>query len=114
MGSPVGREPYGDGVPVVVAGVATCQGVRESRKQGEGGQVTRGQDDREVRGMRNAETVVGVHRERHGAYETVAGEPVAGTTGTAGSGRGPLEKDLITGTSPAAYRCDAKIILAVR
>jgi hypothetical protein len=44
--------------------------------------------------MRNAETVVGVHRERYGACETVAGEPVAGTTGTAGSGRGPLEKDL--------------------
>jgi hypothetical protein len=41
------------------------------------------------------------------SYVTVAGEPVAGTTGTAGSGRGPLEKDLIAGTSPAAYRCDA-------
>jgi hypothetical protein len=25
-------------------------------------------------------------------------------TGTAGSGRGPLEKDLLTGTSAAAYR----------
>ena len=35
----------------------------------------------------------------------VAGEPVAGKSGTAGSDRGPLEKDLITGTSPAAYRC---------
>ncbi len=42
--------------------------------------------------MRNAETVVGLQRERHGAHETVTGEPVAGTTGTAGSGRGPLEK----------------------
>ena len=39
MGSPKGREPYGDGVPVVVAGVTTCQGGRESRPQGEGAQV---------------------------------------------------------------------------
>ena len=40
-GSPTGREPYGDGVPVVVAGVTTAQGARESRAQGEGGQVIR-------------------------------------------------------------------------
>lgn len=39
MGSPKGREPYGDGGPVVVAGVTACQGGRESRPQGEGGQV---------------------------------------------------------------------------
>jgi hypothetical protein len=38
-GSPTGRESYGDGVPVVVAGVTACQGVRESRTQGEGAQV---------------------------------------------------------------------------
>ena len=38
-GSPTGREPYGDGVPVVVAGVTTCRGGRESRSQGEGAQV---------------------------------------------------------------------------
>jgi hypothetical protein len=38
-GSPVGREPYGDGGLVVVAGVTTGQGGRESRLQGEGGQV---------------------------------------------------------------------------
>jgi hypothetical protein len=38
-GSPTGREPYGDGVPVVVVGVATHQGGRESRPQGEGVQV---------------------------------------------------------------------------
>ena len=31
----MGREPYGDGVPVVVAGVTTRQGGRESRPQGE-------------------------------------------------------------------------------
>jgi hypothetical protein len=35
VGSPVGREPYGDTVPVVVAGVTTCQGRREGRLQGE-------------------------------------------------------------------------------
>jgi len=39
VGSPKGREPYGDGAPVVVAGVTTRQGGRESRPQGEGVQV---------------------------------------------------------------------------
>ena len=39
-GSPTGRESYGDGGPVVVAGVTTCQGGRESRLQGQGAQVT--------------------------------------------------------------------------
>jgi hypothetical protein len=38
MGSPTGRESYGDGGPVVVAGVTPGRG-RESRPQGEGGQV---------------------------------------------------------------------------
>ena len=38
-GSPAGREPQGDGGLVVVAGVTTGQGGRESRPQGEGGQV---------------------------------------------------------------------------
>src|SRR5512143_4110135 len=38
-GSPVGREPHGDGAPVVVAGVTTGQGGRESRLQGQGAQV---------------------------------------------------------------------------
>lgn len=104
-GSPTGRESYGDGGLAVVAGVTTCQGVRESRTQGEGGQVSGHHGDRKVRVMRNAETVVGVCRECHGAHETVAGEPVARKAGTAGSGRGPLVKGRITGTSPAAYRC---------
>jgi hypothetical protein len=40
VGSPKGREPHGDTVPVVVAGVTTCQGGREGRPQGEGAQVT--------------------------------------------------------------------------
>ena len=40
-GSPAGREPQGDGGLVVVAGVTPGQGGRESRLQGEGGQVMR-------------------------------------------------------------------------
>jgi hypothetical protein len=52
MGSPTGRESYGDGGPVVVAGVTTGQGGRESRPQGEGDQVI---GHTESKGMRNAE-----------------------------------------------------------
>ena len=53
VGSPTGREPYGDGGLVVVAGVTPGRGGRESRPQGEGGQVmwTR----KMLGGMRNAE-----------------------------------------------------------
>src|SRR5213080_4355856 len=40
-GSPTGREPQGDGEPVVVVGVTPHQGARESRVQGEVAQVTR-------------------------------------------------------------------------
>jgi hypothetical protein len=36
-----GREPYGDTGLVLVAGVTPRQGGRESRPQGEGGQVMR-------------------------------------------------------------------------
>lgn len=43
----------GDGVLVVVAGVTTGQGERESRSQGEGAQVMRTPND--CGGMRNAE-----------------------------------------------------------
>jgi hypothetical protein len=39
-GSPKGRESYGDRVPVLVAGVMTRQGGRETRLQGEGAQAT--------------------------------------------------------------------------
>lgn len=45
VGSPTGREPHGDGGLVVVAGVTTGQGGRESRPQGEGGQMMK--DDRQ-------------------------------------------------------------------
>ena len=37
-GSPKGREPYGDGAPIVVGGVTPTQGGWESQPQGEGGQ----------------------------------------------------------------------------
>jgi hypothetical protein len=40
-GSPTGREPHGGGVPIVVVGVTSHQGGRESRPQGEGAQVVR-------------------------------------------------------------------------
>ena len=50
--------------PVVVAGVTTGQGGRESRPQGEGGQVIGHSTDREVCVMQSAETVLGVLRER--------------------------------------------------
>jgi group II intron reverse transcriptase/maturase len=63
-GSPNGRESYGDGGLVVVAGVTPCQGGRESRPQGEGGQVIGHDKDREVRAMREAATMLGVLRER--------------------------------------------------
>jgi hypothetical protein len=39
MGSPTGRESYGDGGLVVVAGVTPGQGGREGRPQGEADQV---------------------------------------------------------------------------
>src|SRR5450755_3478675 len=56
MGSPKGREPYGDRVPVVVAGVTTCQ-----RGTGRPSTGPRGTGDRILRpkGMRNAERRVG-------------------------------------------------------
>ena len=46
VGLPTGREPYGNGAPIVVRG-------RESRPHGEGGQVF---SAAEYRGMRNAES----------------------------------------------------------
>lgn len=64
MGSPTGRESYGDGGPVVVAGLTPDQGGRESRPQGEGGQVTRIHQTREVCEMQIAETVLCVLREQ--------------------------------------------------
>src|SRR5512133_21299 len=50
-------------LPVVVAGVTTCQGGREGRPQGEGAQVI-GYRNREVCAMQNAKSVLGVLRDR--------------------------------------------------
>jgi hypothetical protein len=36
VGSPVGREPHGDTVPVVVAGVTTCQGDGNADRRAKG------------------------------------------------------------------------------
>src|SRR3954471_22524381 len=63
-GSPTGREPHGDGVPVVVAGVTTCQGGRESRATGRRGTGDRDVQRWEACGMQNAETVLDVIRKR--------------------------------------------------
>jgi hypothetical protein len=64
VGSPKGRESYGDTVLVVVAGVTTSQGGREGRPQGEGAQVIGNQQDLEGCEMQNTETVLDILRER--------------------------------------------------
>jgi hypothetical protein len=90
-GSPKGREPYGDGGLVVVAGVTTCQGGRESRPQGEGGQVTghtrNGRFARCETPKRCCVSCVNVSRSSH--WRAVCGE-----SRKHGSDRGPSEKDL--------------------
>lgn len=63
-GSPKGCESYGDGGFIVAAGVATGHEVRESRNEGEGGQVIGHYKTWEVCEMQSAETVLGVLRER--------------------------------------------------
>src|SRR6266511_316489 len=63
-GSPVGREPYGDGGLVVVAGATTGQGGRESRLHRRRGPGDWTPKTREVCEMQSAETVLGVLRER--------------------------------------------------
>ena len=57
-GSPKGREPYGDTGLVVVVRVTPHRGGRESRPQGEGGQVMRIFSGLEDCVMQNAEAVV--------------------------------------------------------
>src|SRR5512135_719293 len=63
-GSPKGREPYGDTGPVLVVRVTPHQGGRESRPQGEGGQVMRIFNGLGVCVMQSAETVVDILRAR--------------------------------------------------
>jgi cell division protein FtsI/penicillin-binding protein 2 len=50
--------------------------------------------------MQGTETVLSVIRDHP---ETITGEPVAGKSSTAGSGRGRRKRTRIAGTSPAAY-----------
>src|SRR6516164_5575897 len=64
VGSPKGREPYGDTGVVVVVRVTPHQGGREGRPQGEGHQVAGYPDTERVCEMQSAETVLGVLRER--------------------------------------------------
>ena len=64
VGSPTGCEPYGDGGLVVVAGVTTGRGGRESRPHGRRRPGDRAFEDREVCVMQNAKPVLGVLRER--------------------------------------------------
>ncbi len=64
MGSPTGREPQGDGVPVVVVGVTTHQGGTGEPSTGRRGTGDRISKHREVCVMQSAETVLDVLRER--------------------------------------------------
>ena len=61
-GSPKGREPYGDGVPVVVVGVTPHRGERESRLQGQVAQVFTITRNGEVCVMQRAETLLEIIR----------------------------------------------------
>jgi hypothetical protein len=64
VGSPKGREPYGDTGTVVVVRVTPHQGGREGRPQGKGCQVAGYPDAERVCEMQSAETVLGVLCER--------------------------------------------------
>jgi group II intron reverse transcriptase/maturase len=63
-GSPTGHEPYGDGDPIVVAGVTPRHGEWESHSQGKVGQVQA--DFRHGKGceMQNTLKLLGIYRER--------------------------------------------------
>ena len=65
MGSPKGRESYGDGVPVVVGGVTSAQsGDRENRTTGRRGTGDERLRNHEGCAMQTAEVVLSVLRER--------------------------------------------------
>ena len=67
MGLPTGRRgdaPYGNGVPIVVVGATPHPGGRESRPQGDGGQVAVMQTDGEGCVLQDAATVHSSIRER--------------------------------------------------
>ena len=99
MGWPVDREVYGHGVVVVVVGVTSHRGERESRLQGEARQVI-GCQDREVREMRNA--VADLNIIRAFVSKSVTGEPRDTETVMRGSEGGGW-KSACEGNSLAAY-----------
>ena len=76
-------------MPVVVVGITTHQGERESRSQGEGAQVLTIDNDGEVREMRNAATVLAIIHYEHWR----AGCPEIGHVRFGG---GPSEKDQLS------------------
>jgi hypothetical protein len=63
VGLPTGGDPEGNGVPIGVVGVTPHQGGRESRPQGQGGQVALMQTDGEVCAMQDATTVHRISRD---------------------------------------------------
>ena len=109
-GSPTGRESYGDGGLVVVAGVTTCQGGRESRPQGEGGQVT---------GDRCTGRYAQCGSPQRSLISTVCAAALTATVAGEPDDRkrsspvraGGRWKRTTPGTSPAAYRYHALDIL---
>src|SRR3954469_13387228 len=97
-GCPTGREAHGHGAAVVVAGVTTGQGARESRAQGEGQQ---GSGVPVQGGTRNA-----ARRNcpsTHLREQAVTLESRMPGNGHVRFGGGPTEKGWATSTSRAAY-----------
>src|SRR5512135_1114293 len=106
VGSPKGREPYGDTGVVVVVRVTPHQGGREGRPQGEGHQVAGYPDTERVCEMQSAETVLGVLRERDRCHGIATGEPRALKGARVVRTGGRRKRTCLTaGTSPPAYRC---------
>lgn len=103
VGSPTGRESYGDGGLVVVAGVTTCQGGRESRPQGEADQAI-GHHLRKVGVMPSAEPEHDVLRglggctlTRDGRWRARCWEIWHGGFGPGAAGKGPDHRYLASG-----------------
>jgi hypothetical protein len=111
------------GVPIVVAGVTTCQGGRESRTTGQRGTGDQDTQRREVCAMQGAETVLSVIRDLLYHPKMITGEPVTGKlvrrVRERADGKGPepraprrrpislgggrRKRTSTTGTSSAAY-----------
>src|SRR5438552_18738930 len=89
MGSPSRREPHGDGVAVVAAGVTTCQGAEESSVQDEGRQGNR------LNLMRRREMRRG-QRERSGNWRAGCLESLHVRFARRADGKGPRERHLVS------------------